>query len=82
VNKKIGLESGQNLLPETGFESLWAEVFQPGSPLAFLTAQGLRVAAPVLGVFTTATGMSALESLADRLEKPPASEGEPEDADA
>jgi hypothetical protein len=76
VNKKTSFEAGQELLQSTGFGALWAEVFHPGSPLAFLTAQGLRVAAPVLGAFATAAGLSALESLAARLEAPPAPDSE------
>ncbi len=68
MNKKASLETGQNLLHETGFGEFWAELFQPGSPLAFLTAQALRVAEPVLGAFTTPTALANLEQLAGRLE--------------
>jgi len=70
VNKRASLESGQKLLNETGFGAFWAELFRPGSPLAFLTAQGLRVAGPVLGAFTTQDGLTQLEALATRLEAP------------
>ena len=56
---------------ELGLDQLWAEIFQPGSPLAFLTAQGLRVAQPMLSAFTSSAGLSAVETLAQRLESPP-----------
>jgi hypothetical protein len=65
-----GLKSAQAHLDSLGFGDFWRELFRPGSPLAFLTAQGLRVAHPMLGAFTDPSGLSALEALADRLEAP------------
>jgi hypothetical protein len=62
------LKSAQTHLDSLGFGDFWRELFRPGSPLAFLTAQGLRVAQPVLGAFADPSGMRALEALADRLE--------------
>jgi hypothetical protein len=71
VNKKSGVRAGQQLFAELGLDELWAEIFQPGSPLAFLTAQSLRVAQPVLSVFMTPVGSASLHSLANRLEAAP-----------
>ncbi len=71
MNKKASLETGQKLLEETGFGPFLAELFRPGSPLAFLTAQGLRVAQPVLGAFTTPAGLNSLEAWATHLEAAP-----------
>lgn len=73
------LKSAQERLDSLGFGEFWRELFRPGSPLAFLTAQGLRVAQPMLGAFTDEAGLSALDVLADRLEAP-ASESDIETA--
>jgi hypothetical protein len=70
VNKESSVESLRKGLNSLGFGELWEELFRPGSPLAFLTAQGLRVAQPVLTAFTTQPGMTKLEALAERLEGP------------
>ncbi len=70
VNKKSIFESIREPLNRLGFGELWAELFCPGSPLAFLTAQGLRVAQPTLGAFTGEAGLAAIGALADRLEAP------------
>ncbi len=63
-------KSAQERLDSLGFGDFWRELFRPGSPLAFLTAQGLRVAQPVLGAFTDQAGLGALNALADQLEAP------------
>ena len=55
-------------LAAMGLGELWAELFRPGSPLAFLSAQGLRVAQPALGAFVDEAALAALIALADRLE--------------
>jgi len=70
VNKKSNSETVQERLRALGLDELWAELFRPGSPLAFLTAQGLRVAQPMLGAFTDTSGLAALSAWADRLEAP------------
>jgi hypothetical protein len=70
VNKESSVESLRKGLNSLGFGELWEELFRPGSPLAFLTAQGLRVAQPVLTAFTTQLGITELDSLAERLEGP------------
>lgn len=70
------LKSAQERLDSLGFGGFWRELFRPGSPLAFLTAQGLRVAQPVVGAFTDRSGLSALDALADRLEAPPSESDE------
>ena len=62
------LESVHEQINALGFGEMWSELFRPGSPLAFLTAQGLRVAQPVIGAFTDDSGLAALATLADRLE--------------
>lgn len=64
------MESLRKGLNSLGFGELWDELFRPGSPLAFLTAQSLRLAHPVLGAFTTDSGLAALTAMADRLEGP------------
>jgi hypothetical protein len=69
----LNKESSVNLrkrLNSLGFGEFWDEIFRPGSPLAFLTAQGLRIAQPVLGAFTTRSGLADLTALADQLEGP------------
>jgi hypothetical protein len=70
VNKESSVESLRKGLNSLGFGELWDELFRPGSPLAFLTAQSLRLAHPVLGAFTTDSGLAALTAMADRLEGP------------
>lgn len=69
------MESLRKELNSLGFGELWAELFRPGSPLAFLTAQSLRLAQPVLGAFTTDSGLAALTAMADRLEGPDTTSG-------
>lgn len=71
MNKTSNFAEWRERLNTLGFGELWSELFHPGSPLAFLAAQGLRVAQPVLGAFTDDSGAAALSALADRLECPP-----------
>lgn len=68
MSRKNAYDSFQQRLQALPVSDLWIEVLQPGSPLAFLAAQGLRVAQPLLNVFTDTV---ALESVADRLEQSP-----------
>ena len=51
-----------------GLGELWDELLRPGSPLAFVAAQGLRAAHPVLGAFAQEGALQKLYTLADRLE--------------
>ena len=70
VNKESIFGAPRRWLAGLGLGDLWDELLRPGSPLAFLTAQGLRVAQPVLGAFTDAAGLAALAAWADQLEGP------------
>jgi len=51
-----------------GLGEFWVELTRPGSPFAFLMAQGLRLAQPTLGVFTTTSTLGTISRLADQLE--------------
>ncbi|MEK7312430.1 MAG: hypothetical protein AAB382_10685 [Chloroflexota bacterium] len=70
MNKTSNFAEWRKRLNALGFGEMWDELFLPGSPLAFLTAQGLRVAQPLLGAFTDDTELDAITALADRLEAP------------
>jgi hypothetical protein len=70
VNKGSSVESLRRALNSLGFGEFWEELFHPGSPLALLTAQSLRLTQPVLSAFTTDSGLAALMAMADRLDGP------------
>lgn len=70
MNKTSIFAEWSERLSALGFGEFFAELFRPGSPLAFLTAQGLRVAHPVIGAFADDSGLAAIAALADRLEAP------------
>jgi len=67
----------QERFESLGLGELWRELTRPGSPTAFLAAQGLRIAQPALSVFTDEAGAAALASLAARLEGPDETETQP-----
>ncbi|MBM4422100.1 MAG: hypothetical protein FJ030_01750 [Chloroflexi bacterium] len=69
MNKTSIFAEWRGRLNALGFGDFFAELFRPGSPLAFLTAQGLRVAQPTLGAFADDSGLAAIAALADRLER-------------
>lgn len=68
------LEHWRAQFERLGLGELWAELARPGSPFAFLLAQGLRVAQPTLGVFAAASTLETISQLADQLEGTPSHE--------
>ena len=65
------LERWRAQFERLGLGELWLELARPGSPFAFLMAQGLRIAQPTLGAFTAASTLETISRLADQLEGPP-----------
>ncbi len=51
-----------------GLGELVDELIRPGSPLAFIAAQALRVAQPSLSAFADEASLTSLAKLADHLE--------------
>lgn len=68
MNGLSPLAQWRERLQALGLAGLWDELMRPGSPPAFLAAQGLRVAQPVLGAFASQAALARLGALADRLE--------------
>ncbi|MEK7277774.1 MAG: hypothetical protein AAB427_10530 [Chloroflexota bacterium] len=64
----LSFQNWRERIRSLGLGELWDELLRPGSPLAFIAAQGLRAAHPVLGVFTDADALAKLTALADQLE--------------
>lgn len=64
----LSFQNWQERIRSLGLGELWDELFCPGSPLAFVAAQGLRAAHPVLGAFAEEGALQELYALADRLE--------------
>jgi len=64
----LSFQNWQERIRSLGLGELWDELLRPGSPLAFVAAQGLRAAHPVLDVFTGADALARLSALADQLE--------------
>ena len=67
----------QERFESLGLGELWHELARPGSPTAFLAAQGLRLIQPALSAFTDEAGVTAIASLAARLEGPDETETQP-----
>lgn len=61
-------QNWQERIRSLGLGELWDELFRPGSPLAFVAAQGLRAAHPILGALAEEGALQKLYALADRLE--------------
>ena len=61
-------QNWQERIRSLGLGELWDELLRPGSPLAFVAAQGLRAAHPALSAFAEEGALQTLYALADRLE--------------
>lgn len=64
----LSFQNWRERIRSLGLGELWDELFRPGSPLAFVAAQGLRAAHPVLGALAEEGTLQKLTALADRLE--------------
>ncbi len=64
----LSFQNWQERIRSLGLGELWDELLRPGSPLAFVAAQGLRAAHPVLGAFAEEGALQKLYALANRLE--------------
>jgi hypothetical protein len=68
MNEFSAFKRVRDHLNTLGLGEMVDELLRPGSPLAFLAAQALRVAQPTVGAFTATTTLAALTRLADELE--------------
>ncbi|MBI5291945.1 MAG: hypothetical protein HY872_08730 [Chloroflexi bacterium] len=68
MKQKLAWQHWRERWNALGLSELADELLRPGSPLAFLAAQGLRVAQPLLSSFADPAAPGSLAALADRLE--------------
>ncbi len=64
----LSFQNWRERIRSLGLGELWDELLRPGSPLAFVAAQGLRAAHPALSAFAEEGTQQKLYALADQLE--------------